>query len=76
MLLKRRPNFFFFFFFVFLYFIVFIVSVGQRIKNRNLNLKGENMFVARSPLIVIVTAVYKAAKSFYEVVVEELKQVA
>lgn len=34
------------------------------------------MFVARSPLSIIVTAVYKAAKSFCEVVVEELKQVA
>ena len=32
------------------------------------------MCVVRSPLIVIVTAVYKAAKSFCEVVVEELKQ--
>ena len=34
------------------------------------------MFVARSPLSIIVTVVYKAAKSFCEVVVEELTQVA
>jgi hypothetical protein len=67
---------FFLFFCGNLYFIVLIVSVGQKIKNRNLNLKGENMFVARSPLSIIVRAVYKAAKSFCEVVVEELKQVA
>ena len=34
------------------------------------------MFVAKSLLSVIVVAAYKASKSFCEVVVEELKQVA